>query len=446
MNAVGRLMRLTRHPAFRRLVIVRLLSQGGDGVVQVGMATYIVFSPQSQPNAAAIAGVVALVMLPFSVVGPFVSPILDRFPRQRITIVCDIARAGLTLVMAFLVGTDRVAGGWQAWLYVLLLVTLSLNRLQLAALGAGMPYTVDSDEYLEAASVMPMIGPSAAIFGGLAAAAIRLGSGRVFESWQADGLVFLLAGIMFVCAVSLTTRFARMSLGPDRDAYHTSWGQALSGFSVAMRELTHHRPAFIGILAVHGVKIGYGILMTTAVIVYRHVFHSPDDSAGAMVGIGVWFLASGVGFAVSGLVATPLSARIGVRATTGWAFVAGTVVAALPIWHLGHVALVVIGLVTGLGAQTVKVCSDTVVQAHVPDWARGRVMVIYDILNNLGVVVGACLAALVLPDSGRPVAVFVWLTVLMAGFATAFWLSSRGDASAFDRGTVLLPDEPLDRL
>ena len=97
VDALRRLAQLLRHPAFRRLVAVRTLSQGGDAVVQVGMAAYILFSPQTQPNAWAIAAVIALVMLPFSVVGPFVSPILDRFPRQRIVVVCDLIRLVLAI-------------------------------------------------------------------------------------------------------------------------------------------------------------------------------------------------------------------------------------------------------------------------------------------------------------------------------------------------------------
>ncbi|MGL5248969.1 MAG: MFS transporter, partial [Brooklawnia sp.] len=190
MDALRRLAQLLRHPAFRRLVAVRTLSQGGDAVVQVGMAAYILFSPQTQPNAWAIAAVIALVMLPFSVVGPFVSPILDRFPRQRIVVVCDLIRLVLAIASFVVVVSGGAAGSRQVLLFGLLLVILGLNRLQLAALGAGMPHTVAANEYLEAAAIMPMVGPISGMIGGLLAGGLRLASGRLLSPAWADSLVF----------------------------------------------------------------------------------------------------------------------------------------------------------------------------------------------------------------------------------------------------------------
>ena len=49
------LRRLVAHRPFRRLLALRLTSQASDGVLQVGLAAYVLFSPQRQPDAAAIA-------------------------------------------------------------------------------------------------------------------------------------------------------------------------------------------------------------------------------------------------------------------------------------------------------------------------------------------------------------------------------------------------------
>ena len=116
MDAFRRLGWLLRQRDFRRLVGVRVPTQGADAVIQVGMASYVLFNPQNPPNAWAIATVIALAILPFSVVGPLISPILDRFARQRIVIVCDLVRLGLAVAMALLVGGARVSGAWQPWL------------------------------------------------------------------------------------------------------------------------------------------------------------------------------------------------------------------------------------------------------------------------------------------------------------------------------------------
>ena len=92
MKLIPALRRLWRHAAFRRLLTLRILSQAADGTLQVGMASYLLFSPQSQPNAWAIAGVLALTLLPFTVIGPFVSPLLDRWSRRNVALYSDISR------------------------------------------------------------------------------------------------------------------------------------------------------------------------------------------------------------------------------------------------------------------------------------------------------------------------------------------------------------------
>ena len=99
MKLIPALRRLWRHAAFRRLLTLRVLSQAADGTLQVGMASYLLFSPQSQPDAWAIAGVLALTLLPFSVIGPFVSPLLDRWSRRDVALYSDVTRAALSLVL-----------------------------------------------------------------------------------------------------------------------------------------------------------------------------------------------------------------------------------------------------------------------------------------------------------------------------------------------------------
>ncbi|MGI5951290.1 MAG: MFS transporter [Brooklawnia sp.] len=436
MNALRRLARLLRHAGFRRLTAVRVLSQGGDAVVQVGMTAYVLFSPQSQANAWAVAAVIALIAVPFSVVGPFVSPILDRFARQRVVIVADVVRVVLAVSIALLVGMGAVTGAWQGLLLVLLVVMLSLNRLQLAALGAGMPHTVEGDEYLEASSVMPMIGPSAAIIGGLLAGGIRLFSGRVLTSGWVDGLVFLLAAVLFAGAVALSSRFSRAALGPVRGQSRSSWADAISGLTLAGTALWRARPAFAGVMMVLGARVGYGVLMTMVVILYRHYFGSGASLERIMVEMGLWFIFSGAGFALSGLVASPVSGRIGVRRSLLSAYLVIAVVLVAPGALLVQPALLVTAFVSGLAMQTVKICGDTLVQAHVHDAVRGRVMVLYDIINNLGLVIGAVIAAVVLPADGHSL---VTLFVLAAGFvlvAGLFWLASRGQSADYDLGTV----------
>ena len=52
-------------------------------MLQVALASYVLFSPERQPDAASIAVVLAITLLPFSIVGPFVGVVLDRVSRGR---------------------------------------------------------------------------------------------------------------------------------------------------------------------------------------------------------------------------------------------------------------------------------------------------------------------------------------------------------------------------
>jgi len=78
------LRHLLRGRDFRRLFAVRIVSQLGDGVFQVALASYILFSPERLPTPGAIAGAFAAVLLPFSILGPFTGVLLDRWSRRQV--------------------------------------------------------------------------------------------------------------------------------------------------------------------------------------------------------------------------------------------------------------------------------------------------------------------------------------------------------------------------
>ena len=442
MEFTRRLSSLCRHRNFRRLVLVRLCGQSGDGTAQVGMASYLLFSPQSQTSAWAVAGVLALTMLPYSLFGPFVSVLLDRFPRQRISMVVDVTRTLCSAGLAAMIASHRTGGAANLVLAVLLLVMLSLNRFTLAGLQAGLASTVDEEEYLEASSVMPMIGPLATLFGGAAAGIIRLALGGRLGTDAANGLIFVLAALLFTGAVAVAHRIPRSGLGPDADVARTTVGEVARGLVTGLRHLATRRPAWLTLLSEAVVRIGYGFLMAFVVVIYRHHFAAGDRLGSAITGTGAWFVVSGIGFVLSGVVSVPVAHRIGVRRCIG----AMLLVMALSQATVGAVmtipTLLVNSFLIGLAGQSLKVQVDTVVQAHVDDDHRGRVFTLYDVLYNISTVLGAVIAACVLPADAvsPPAMVGMGAGYLLAGLV--FWATSRsiGDA-VFDRGTRR-EDEP----
>ena len=76
------LIAILGRPGFRRLLATRILSQIADGWFQVGLAGSIFFNPERAPDALAITAGFAVILLPYSVLGPFVGVFLDRWSRR----------------------------------------------------------------------------------------------------------------------------------------------------------------------------------------------------------------------------------------------------------------------------------------------------------------------------------------------------------------------------
>ena len=104
----GLLLGLLRGPGFRRLLTVRLLSQLSDGVFQASLATYALFSPDKQSSPAEIAVALAVVMLPFSVVGPFTGVMLDRWRRRQVLLTGNLLRCAEGVVRRHIAWQRRV--------------------------------------------------------------------------------------------------------------------------------------------------------------------------------------------------------------------------------------------------------------------------------------------------------------------------------------------------
>ena len=65
--------------AIWRLVTIRWAGQLTDGLFQSALASFVLFSPERQPDAFSAAAAFAVVLLPYSIIGPLVGTVLDRF-------------------------------------------------------------------------------------------------------------------------------------------------------------------------------------------------------------------------------------------------------------------------------------------------------------------------------------------------------------------------------
>ena len=77
-----------------------------DGLFQSALASFVLFSPERAPNAVSAALAFAVVLLPYSLIGPYVGTFLDRFSRQRIIRNCNYVRAVNLLIIAWLINNS----------------------------------------------------------------------------------------------------------------------------------------------------------------------------------------------------------------------------------------------------------------------------------------------------------------------------------------------------
>ncbi len=79
----GNLRAILAQQGFRRLLAVRLSSQLGDGWFQAGLASSVFFNPEKAASPVAIAMAFAVLLVPYSTLGPFVGVFLDRWSRRK---------------------------------------------------------------------------------------------------------------------------------------------------------------------------------------------------------------------------------------------------------------------------------------------------------------------------------------------------------------------------
>ena len=420
------LRQLLRHRYFRRLLAVRVAVQSSDGVLQVALAAFVLFSPERQPDATSIAVVLAITLLPFSILGPFAAIVIDRVSRRQVLVVANLARAAVALGLALLIATGLQTVGVEVLIYGGLLLAMSLNRFLLAALSASLPHTIDPREYMVANSVVPTVGPAGLLIGVALATPLRLILGHVMPDYRANAILFLIAAVGFVLSAVLALSIPRRQLGPDATTPTTRARDVVTGLVEAVTHLRRQRPAGIGLLTIAAHRLIHGIVTVATILVYRNYFHRPDELDAAIADLGLLVVVTGAGFVFASVVAPPLTARRGLRSTMIMCLLGSAVFQLVPGAIYARVPLMVAAFLLGLTAQGIKICVDTLVQAHVADEFKGRVFVIYDIIFNVALVAAAVIGAVILPASGKSVLILIIMAICYLLITLWFALVSRG--------------------
>jgi MFS family permease len=408
--------------SFRRLLETRLLAQFGDGVFQAALAGTVLFNPQRAADPVAVAAGFAILLLPYSAVGPFAGVWLDRWSRRQVLVWANLLRAGLVAVVAVLVLTG-LAG---TLFYTAGLAVFSVNRFILAALSAALPHTTDPADLVSANAVSTTSGAVATVIGGGAGLLLSQLAGSGNAGYAA---LTLAAAVPYLGSAAAGSGFGRPDLGPDQVARSArlSAGEVTRGMIAGARHAWSRPPAAAALLAIALHRVCFGLLTLMTLLLYRNGVHSWGVLfPGGLTGLSEVLGAGAIGTFLAAVVTPPVVRRLGKPRWITLSLVGGAVTqVGLGLPFLPP-TIVAAGFALGFVTQAIKICVDTTLQETVADDYRGRVFSVYDTLYNVTFVGAVVLAAFVLPASGvsYPMLITVGAGYLLA--AAGYARTTRG--------------------
>jgi MFS family permease len=382
---------------FSRLLRVRWTGQMTDGVFQSALASFVIFSPERQANALSAALAFAVVLLPYSIIGPFVGTILDRVSRQRAIAYSNLARALTLTVVSFLI----FEGQTGIVLTVFVLVAFGVNRLILAGLSAGIPLMIESKSLISANALAVTGGSVCVVLGG----GVGLGLRRLLDGLttadHADGYIILIGALGYLLAALFAATLKKKEIGPlEHEIINASFSQGLIEMREGIKFLRQNIDTARGIGAVAVHRGGITALTLIALLLERNTFHDPADNEAGLAGLSFTLSIAACGFVVGAVIAPYGVRRVGRHRWMRFTMVASTLGPLFIVFTRTPLTLSFAAFLTALFGQSLKVTNDALVQSKIDDIYRGRVFSVYDVVVNGAIVSGAVIAALMLPNTG----------------------------------------------
>ncbi|MGH3777174.1 MAG: MFS transporter [Pseudonocardiaceae bacterium] len=387
--------RLLGTRGFGRLLTSRFAAQWGDGVFQAGLGGAVLFNPERQADPIAVAAGLAVLLLPYSLVGPFAGALLDRWDRRRVLVIANLLRTVPIVLVALAVGTG-VAG---VPLYVGALLVTGVSRFVLAGLSAGLPHVVPRRHLIEANALAATVGAAVTVFGGICAVGLRsvIGSGNTGSAWVTAGA--LLGSLV---AAATLAGLHRGQLGPDSTDEPSETIRAVArGLRDGLAAAVRVPSVAAGLVALVAHRLSFGIATLVALLLYRNSFTSQGMLLAGLGGVGQLLVAAALGLLLAAVLTPLLVAKFGRQRTVRGALVAaGLLIATLGLPMIMPTMLAAAFALSTAG-QVVKLSLDATVQVDIGDEARGRVFALYDTVFNVGYVLAVALAATVIPADGH---------------------------------------------
>lgn len=319
--------------------------------------------------------VTGIVLVPFSLIAPFMGVLIDRMERRTILVWTPVVRAAVAGLLAL-----TALGESSALFMTAVLVILSLNRFFLATLSAVLPQLVPEEDLVVANASSSTAGAGANVTGQAV--------GSLAAEWLGGRATAALSGIAFA-AGGLIARDLPVHRGlivepaPWREEIRRVVAELREGFG----EMREAKRVARGMRAIGMLQFLVGVLVAILLHFLVGELGLGPSSGFAMLAV----LALGVGAGV--LVVPFLVERLGPSATMRAAFVIGAAGCALPVASLNRGLMSIAAGLVGVAYALVKVPVDTIVQEDIADEARGRAFSVYDMLFNGARIIGTAVSA-----------------------------------------------------
>jgi MFS family permease len=381
---------------FRSLLAGRLTSQAADGLFQAYLIAQLVFlNPEKHGTAVGVAKAYAVLIIPFSVVGPLAGVFIDRWARRSILAWTPVLRTVAAAALLPLTGSSP-------YLYAPALIVVSLNRFYLATATAVIPSVVE-DPNLLVANSMSTVGGTVATFLGLAVGT------KIAEPIGTRGVLLLTVAMWPVGALLAAGLSSPFRAATPRASLAERISQVWRELRTGARRLVATPRAIGPIVSVSLDQFLVGVVTVLSVVVFKERFRQGVGSYGNIV------IAGGVGVLAGTLTVGWLESRLAKPQIVALAFALAGVAALAVAPHIVGVTILLLSFVLGLTFAWRKVPVDTLVQESIPDRYRGRVFAVYDLVYSMARVVAAGLAILLIPHVST-----AWL-VASAGAVYLAW-------------------------
>ncbi len=408
-----------------RILTVRWSGQLTDGLFQSALASFVLFSPERAPDAVSAALAFAVVLLPYSLIGPYVGTFLDRFSRQRIIRNCNYIRAINLLIIAYLVNI----GSTGIILTIFVLLAFGVNRLILAGLSAGLPLLVKKEELIAANALAVTGGTICVVIGGGIGIAAKNFVSQNYGADFADSMVILLAAFGFTVAALSCFRLEKMEIGPlphEQPYENHGFKEILEGLKI----LKSHPDTLRGITAVAMQRSGITALTLMALLLERNTFNDPLDPDAGLAGFGMALAIAGIGIGLGAIISPYGVLKFGRHRWMRLLMFGCIPPLLIYAYQVNEFTMIGSAFLVGLCGQGIKVTNDALVQSKIKDEYRGRVFAFYDITVNAGIVTGAIGAALLLPDNGVTSILPITIAVIYLFAALLLMKKSKFSAAA----------------